>query len=64
MNREVNLTKRVQKPHGWRYCTVVLSANGRVKADLVLGSGVRKPAQNCSGGGPVKIGLLDFHTWR
>ncbi len=35
MNREVNLTKRVQTPHGWRYCTVVLSANGRVKPDLV-----------------------------
>jgi integrase/recombinase XerD len=39
MNREVNLTKRVQTPHGWRYCTVVLSANGRVKPDLVLLNG-------------------------
>jgi integrase len=39
MNREVNLTKRVQTPHGWRYCTVVLSANGRVKPDLVIVSG-------------------------
>ncbi len=38
-NREVNLTKRVQTPHGWRYCTVVLSANGRVKPDLVLVNG-------------------------
>jgi integrase/recombinase XerD len=36
MNREVNLTKRVQTPHGWRYCRVVLSANGRVKPDLVV----------------------------
>jgi integrase/recombinase XerD len=36
MNREVNLTKRVQTPHGWRYCTIVLSANGRVKTDLVI----------------------------
>src|ERR1700693_5976385 len=36
MNREVNLTKRVQTPHGWRYCRVVLSANGRVKPDLVI----------------------------
>jgi len=35
-NREVNLTKRVQTPHGWRYCRVVLSANGRVKPDVVL----------------------------
>lgn len=25
--REVDLTKRVQTPHGWRYCRVVLSAN-------------------------------------
>jgi len=39
MNREVNLTKRVQTPHGWRYCTVVLSANGRVKPDLVIVNG-------------------------
>jgi integrase/recombinase XerD len=39
MNREVNLTKRVQTPHGWRYCTVVLSANGRVKPDLVIVTG-------------------------
>jgi hypothetical protein len=36
MNREGNLTKRVQTPHGWRYCPVVLSANGRVKTDLVI----------------------------
>lgn len=39
MNREVNLTKRIQTPHGWRYCRVVLSANGRVKPDLVLVNG-------------------------
>jgi len=38
-NREVNLTKRVQTPHGLRYCTVVLSANGRVKPDVVLVNG-------------------------
>jgi integrase/recombinase XerD len=35
-NREVNLTKRVETPHGWRYCRVVLSANGRVKPDVVI----------------------------
>lgn len=35
-NREVNLTKRVRTPYGWRYCRVVLAANGRVKPDLVL----------------------------
>jgi integrase/recombinase XerD len=39
MNREVNLTKRVQTPHGWRYCTVVLAVNGRVKPDLVVVNG-------------------------
>jgi integrase/recombinase XerD len=39
MNREVNLTKRVRTPLGWRYCTVVLSANGRVKPDLVIVNG-------------------------
>src|SRR5580700_5742562 len=38
-NREVNLTKRVQIPHGTRYCRVVLSANGRVKPDLVIVNG-------------------------
>jgi len=39
MNREVNLTKRVQTPRGWRYCRVVLSANGRIKPDLVIFNG-------------------------
>jgi integrase/recombinase XerD len=38
-NREVNLTKRVETPHGWRYCRVLLSANGRVKPDVVLVNG-------------------------
>lgn len=38
-NREVNLTKRVQTAKGWRYCPVVLSANGRVKPDVVLVDG-------------------------
>ena len=35
-NREVNLTKRVRVGEHWRYCPVVLSANGRVKPDAVL----------------------------
>jgi integrase/recombinase XerD len=39
MNRECNLTKRVQLARGWRYCPVVLSANGRIKPDLVLVNG-------------------------
>src|ERR1700681_1171560 len=39
MNRECNITKRVQLARGWRYCPVVLSANGRVKPDVVLVSG-------------------------
>jgi integrase/recombinase XerD len=34
-NRECNLTKRVLTAKGWRYCAVVLSANGRVKPDFV-----------------------------
>jgi hypothetical protein len=38
-NREVNLTKRIQTPQGMRYCRVVLSANGRVRPDLVLVNG-------------------------
>jgi hypothetical protein len=36
MNRTVKLTKRVQTSRGLRYCPVVLSANGRVRADLVI----------------------------
>jgi len=38
-NREVNLTKRVQTPHGWRYCRVLLSANGRVRPDIAVVNG-------------------------
>lgn len=38
-NREVNLTKRVQTLQGWRYCRVVLSANGRVKPDVITVNG-------------------------
>jgi integrase/recombinase XerD len=38
-NREVNLTKRIQTPHGWRYCRALLSANGRVKPDVVVVNG-------------------------
>ena len=44
-NREVNLTKRVQTPHGWRYCHVVLSANGRVKPDVVVVNGKEEQHQ-------------------
>lgn len=38
-NRESNLTKRINTPSGMRYCPVVLSANGRVKPDVVLVNG-------------------------
>jgi integrase/recombinase XerD len=38
-SKEVNLTKRVQTSKGMRYCPVVLSANGRVKPELVLVNG-------------------------
>ena len=38
-SKEVNLTKRVQTSKGMRYCPVVLSANGRVKPDLVIVNG-------------------------
>ena len=37
--KEVNLTKRVQTSKGMRYCPVILSANGRVKRDLVVVNG-------------------------
>src|SRR6266568_5940469 len=39
MNHEVNVTKRVQTEKGLRYCSVVLSANGRIKPDAVLVDG-------------------------
>ena len=36
MNRECNVSKRVKTAQGWRYCPVVISANGRVRPDVVL----------------------------
>lgn len=39
MNREVNVTKRVLTAGGKRFCPVVLSANGRIKPDMVLVNG-------------------------
>jgi len=39
MNRQVNLTKRIETAHGWRYCRVAMAANGRVKPDVVLVKG-------------------------
>jgi len=38
-SKEVNLTKRMQTSKGLRYCSVVLSPNGRVKPDLVIVNG-------------------------
>jgi len=38
-SKEVNLTKRVQTSKGSRYCPVALSANGRVKPDVVIVNG-------------------------
>lgn len=38
-NREVNLTKRIKTPDGLRFCAVVLTANGRIKPDVVLING-------------------------
>jgi integrase/recombinase XerD len=38
-SKEVNLTKRVITSRGMRYCPVVMSANGRVKPDLVVVNG-------------------------
>jgi integrase/recombinase XerD len=36
VNRQCNVTKRIQTGKGPRYCPVVLSANGRIKPDVVL----------------------------
>jgi integrase/recombinase XerD len=47
MHRECNVTKRVQTTKGLRYCPVVLSANGRIKPDLVLVKG--KPERHPEG---------------
>jgi integrase/recombinase XerD len=47
MNRQVNLTKRIQTGQGLRYCPVVLSANGRVKPDAVMVNG--KPERHTEG---------------
>jgi integrase len=39
MNREVNLTKRVQTASGLRFCSVVMAKSGRVKPNYVLVDG-------------------------
>jgi len=39
MNRRVNFTKRVQTAEGPRCCPVVLSANERLKPDIVFVDG-------------------------
>ncbi len=41
-NREVNLTKRIHTTEGLRFCPVVLSANGRVKPDVVIVNGTEE----------------------
>jgi hypothetical protein len=53
MNREVNLTKRVQTPYGWRYCRVVFSANGRIQPDLAVVNG----KQECHKEGAYYLGV-------
>src|SRR5438105_2901565 len=47
MNRECNVTKRVQTSKGLRYCPVLLSANGRIKPDVVIVNG--KPEHHTEG---------------
>jgi integrase/recombinase XerD len=47
VNREVNVTKRIQTEKGLRYCPVVLSANGRIKPDVVLVN--QKPEHHSEG---------------
>jgi len=42
MNHEANVTKRVQTLAGLRYCPVVLSANDRIKPDMVLVDGTQE----------------------
>jgi hypothetical protein len=39
MNKSVNLTKQVKTPSGPRFCTVARSANGRIKANVVVIAG-------------------------
>jgi hypothetical protein len=39
MNLRVNLTKRISTPDGFRYCPVVMAANGRVKPGAVIVDG-------------------------
>jgi integrase len=38
-NLECNLTKQIVTPHGRRFCRAVLSANGRVRPDVVIVNG-------------------------
>jgi hypothetical protein len=39
MNLRVNLTKGISTPEGFRYCSVVMSGNGRVKPGAVIVNG-------------------------
>jgi integrase len=39
VNRECNVTKRVQTDKGLRYCPVVLASNGRIKPNMVVVDG-------------------------
>ncbi len=47
MNRQCNVTKRVLTAQGLRYCPVAISANGRIKPDMVLVNG--KPEHHGEG---------------
>jgi integrase len=46
-NREVNVTKRIKTAAGLRYCPVVLSANGRIKPNVVIVN--NKPEHHAEG---------------
>jgi hypothetical protein len=43
----VNLTKQIRTAEGYRYCPVILAANGRVNPDYVLIAG--EPAHHAEG---------------
>lgn len=47
MDREVNVTKRIETARGLPYCRVELSANGRIKPDVVIVEG--KPEHHSEG---------------
>jgi hypothetical protein len=58
VNRQVNLTKRIETPNGLRYCPVAIAANGRIKPEYVLANGKKeRHSEGCYKMSRMRLGL-------